>query len=62
MLSSEIQVGDIILIEQDRIFPSDIVLLATSNDDGTCFISTSSLDGEKNLKKRQTPKDVEKVV
>ena len=32
-------------------FPADLAILASSND-GECFIKTSSLDGEKNLKKR----------
>lgn len=36
-------------------------MLATSND-GVCFIQTSSLDGEKNLKKRSRPKDIEKYI
>jgi len=30
--------------------------------DGTCFIQTSSLDGEKNLKKRKIPKDLDSVI
>ena len=37
-------------------FCADVVLIESSND-GTCFIQTSSLDGEKNLKKRLRPKD-----
>lgn len=37
-------------------FPSDLILIESSND-GACFIQTSSLDGEKNLKKRLKPKD-----
>ena len=37
-------------------FCADLILIESSND-GTCFIQTSSLDGEKNLKKRMKPKD-----
>ena len=37
-------------------FPCDLAILSSSAD-GACFIKTSSLDGEKNLKKRQQPKD-----
>ena len=37
-------------------FPADVILVESSND-GVCFIQTSSLDGEKNLKKRLKPKD-----
>ena len=42
-------------------FPSDLIVLASSNE-GVCYIQTSSLDGEKNLKKRSRPKDIEKYV
>jgi phospholipid-transporting ATPase len=37
-------------------FSSDLMLIESSNE-GMCFIQTSSLDGEKNLKKRLKPKD-----
>ncbi len=49
-------------MEQDQLFPADLILLSTSNEDGTCFVSTSSLDGEKNLKKRQTTKGIERII
>ena len=39
------------MCENELAFPADIALL-TSSADGDCFIATSSLDGEKNLKKR----------
>ena len=39
------------MCEDGDTFPADIALM-TSSDDGGCFIKTSSLDGEKNLKKR----------
>ena len=45
------KVGDIVLLEEGETFPADLAVLATSNN-GDCFIKTSSLDGEKNLKKR----------
>lgn len=32
----------------------------TSSNEGDCFIKTSSLDGEKNLKKREQLKDLDK--
>ena len=54
--SSDIFVGDILYIPEDQMFCADVVLFESSNE-GTCFIQTSSLDGEKNLKKRMKPKD-----
>lgn len=42
-------------------FPADLIIIESSNE-GVCFIQTSSLDGEKNLKKRMKPKDFDIVV
>lgn len=38
------------LINKDCDFPADLIILSSSNEDGSAFINTSSLDGEKNLK------------
>jgi phospholipid-transporting ATPase len=59
--SDQIVSGDIVLMREGEVFPADLILLASSND-GICFIQTSSLDGEKNLKKRSRPKDIEKYI
>lgn len=53
--------GDILEIKDTDTFPCDLALLATSAD-GVCFIKTGSLDGEKNLKKREQMKDFDQVV
>ncbi len=42
--------GDIIFIEDNQPFPADILVLGTSYENGVCYVETSSLDGEKNLK------------
>ena len=55
--SADLKVGDIVLTEDGGTFPADLALLTSSND-GDCFIKTSSLDGEKNLKKRVQAKDI----
>lgn len=34
----------------------------TSSNEGDCYIKTSSLDGEKNLKKRVIIKDFDKII
>lgn len=46
-------VGDIIKIECGEAIPSDIFLLASSYQDGECYIDTKNLDGETNLKLKQ---------
>lgn len=44
--------GDLILIPKDTRIPADLLLLASSEKDGSTFMETSTLDGEKNLKPR----------
>ena len=58
VLWKDIFVGDIIKVEDEDYFPADLIVLCSSNMDGTCFIMTSSLDGEKNLKSKFAIKDV----
>ena len=48
--SEEIHVGDIVRVDNHDQFPCDLVLLATSNTNGKCFVMTANLDGETNLK------------
>ncbi|KAI6247211.1 hypothetical protein HI914_05063 [Erysiphe necator] len=48
-----VAVGDILRVESEEAFPADIVLLASSEPDGLCYIETANLDGETNLKIKQ---------
>lgn len=50
--SFSIKVGDTIRISDGKEVPADVIIINSSNPEGNCFIQTSSLDGEKNLKKR----------
>ena len=52
--SKDIKIGDILVVYENDTFPSDLVLLKSSGGQNA-FIQTSSLDGEKNLKKRNIP-------
>lgn len=47
-----LQVGDVLEVEENETFPCDLILLQSSRDDGTCFVTTASLDGESNHKVR----------
>ncbi|KAM7012873.1 phospholipid-transporting ATPase IF isoform 1-T1 [Tautogolabrus adspersus] len=48
--SKNIRVGDIVRVAKDETFPADLVLLSSERAEGTCHITTASLDGETNLK------------
>ncbi|KAJ7992869.1 hypothetical protein DPEC_G00266530 [Dallia pectoralis] len=48
--SKNIRVGDIVRVAKDETFPVDLVLLSSDRVEGTCHITTTSLDGETNLK------------
>lgn len=51
-----ITVGDIIRVHNNEEIPADIILLSTSDTDGGCYVETKNLDGETNLKVRQSLK------
>ncbi|XP_078116348.1 putative phospholipid-transporting ATPase IA isoform X4 [Sander vitreus] len=49
----KVEVGDIIRVNGSDFVPADAVILSTSEPQGMCYIETSNLDGETNLKIRQ---------
>ncbi|CAG5956523.1 unnamed protein product [Menidia menidia] len=48
--SSDIQVGDMIIVEKNQRIPADLIFLRTSEKNGSCFIRTDQLDGETDWK------------
>lgn len=56
-LWQDVKVGDFIYIRRDERIPADVLVLSTSNDNGIAFVETKGLDGETNLKPRESLKD-----
>ncbi len=50
--------GNIVKIKKDENFPADIVLLYSSNKNGSAFTETKNLDGETNLKYREAIRNI----
>ncbi|XP_045834472.1 phospholipid-transporting ATPase IB-like [Meles meles] len=49
----EVNVGDIVKASNGQFLPADVVLISSSEPQVTCYVATSNLDGETNLKIRQ---------
>ena len=52
----DIRQGQLVVIRNREMIPTDTILLATSGDQGCAYIETSSIDGETNLKLRTCAK------
>ena len=48
--SKTLRHGEIILIYENKSIPADMILIDSGFIEGTCYVETSSLDGEKTLK------------
>ena len=42
--------------------PADLVLLTTSEESGECYLDTAGLDGETNLKRKETQPDIFEII
>jgi hypothetical protein len=54
---TEVRVGDALLVRDGENFPADLLCLHSALPDNVCFIRTTNLDGETNLKIRR-PLDI----
>lgn len=50
----EVQVGDILQVRNDEPVPADLLLLSSEKENGQCHVQTANLDGEINLKIRES--------
>lgn len=51
-----VRVGDFVRVRNNEEIPADMIVVATSDSDGACYVETKNLDGETNLKVRQALK------
>lgn len=49
----KVSVGQVLKVHDDELFPADLLCLHSALPDGVCFIRTTNLDGETNLKIRR---------
>lgn len=59
--SASIKVGDMVLLEKNQRVPADMVLLTTSEEEGSCFIRTDQLDGETDWKLKVAVPETQKM-
>ena len=57
-----INVGDIIRLDRNEAAPADLALLHTSGENNVAFVETMALDGETNLKSKQTTAAVSRTI
>ncbi|KAK8940236.1 putative phospholipid-transporting ATPase 9 [Platanthera guangdongensis] len=49
----KLRVGDVVMVKKDEFFPADLILLSSSYEEAICYVETTNLDGETNLKLKQ---------
>lgn len=49
----DLKVGDIVKVQKDEFFPADLILLSSNYEEAICYVETTNLDGETNLKLKQ---------
>ncbi|XP_069746482.1 phospholipid-transporting ATPase IH isoform X3 [Narcine bancroftii] len=59
--SCKLQVGDVVMTRENETFPCDMVFLSSSRDNGTCFVTTASLDGESSTKTYQAVQETKSL-
>ncbi|XP_055965000.1 phospholipid-transporting ATPase IB-like [Sorex fumeus] len=57
----KVEVGDIVKVTNEQFLPADIVVISSSEPQSTCYVATSNLDGETNLKIRQAVLEIAKM-
>jgi magnesium-transporting ATPase (P-type) len=57
--TQDLKVGHIIKLKNKEWIPADCIILETGAPNGICYISTETLDGERNLKPKFSPESIQ---
>lgn len=57
----DIEVSDLLKIYENQELPADVIPLVSSSKNGLIYLETSSLDGEKNLKPKNSVKETQLI-
>ena len=49
-------------VQDEEVFPADLVIIKSSDPQGSLYIETKSLDGETNLKNKFVSKEVNRIL
>jgi phospholipid-transporting ATPase len=58
----ELKVGDIVKVHKDEYFPTDLLMLYSTNKNGVAYVETKNIDGETNLKYKESSQKSYKVL
>ena len=58
----DVMTGNLIRVSKDESIPADMVLLASTDEEGLAFIETAELDGETNLKIKTSLRDANETL
>jgi len=58
----ELWVGQIVKVNMNEYFPADLILLQSSSPSGIAYIETKNLDGETNLKCKESVKESQETI
>ena len=55
--SQDLEIGELVVINEDETFPADIVILDSNLKEGFAYVETGTLDGERTLKSKIAHKE-----
>ena len=59
---SKVRVGQCVLVRETQRFPADVVLLASSQKNGTCVVTTASVLGESDTSVKVAVKELQRIL